>query len=101
MAGGTAAGTIIAWMIVGSQKVQGRIEQARSEQADVNRIRAIFGAESAGAEASPGPAWFFKPFGDADLRPKTAAALEDSQDVPRLRHFKTRQGIEVGNDSLG
>src|SRR5881396_571096 len=44
VAGGAAAGAVIAGVIVGSEEIQGRIEQPRAEQADVDRIGSVLGA---------------------------------------------------------
>ena len=47
VAGGAAAGAIIAGLVVGAEEVQRRIEQARFLQADEDGIGAVLGAEAA------------------------------------------------------
>src|SRR5262249_28222952 len=87
-------------MVVGAEEIQRRIEQARAEQADVDGIGAVLGAESARAEAGPRLAGFLQTLGNADLAAKTGAALEEAQDVARLRELEAGQGIEIGDNAL-
>src|ERR1700722_12421801 len=86
VAGGAAAGAIIAGMVVGAKEIEGRIEQARALQAHENGIGAVFGAEAASAQASAWPSRFFQTFGVADLNVEAAATFEEAQDVAGLGH---------------
>ena len=59
VAGGAAAGTVIARMIVGAWQGKDRIEQAGFLEAEENRVGAQFGAEAAIAELVVGLAGIF------------------------------------------
>ena len=47
VAGGAAAGAVVAGVVVGAQEVERRIEQPRLLQADEHRIGAVLGAQAA------------------------------------------------------
>ncbi len=87
-------------MIVRAQEIERRIEQPRLLQADEHRIGAVLGAQAAVAQPRARPARLFQPLGNADLGPEAAAALEDAQDVARLRDLEARQRIEKRHDAL-
>ena len=100
VAGGAAAGAIVAGVIVGAEEVERRIEQARFLQADEDGIGAVLGAEAAVAQAGARLAGIFQRSGNADLGAEAAAALEDAQDVARLADLEARQRIEERHDAL-
>ena len=100
VAGGAAAGAIVARMVVGAEEVERRVEEPGLLQADEDGVGAVLGAQAAGAQAGLGLAGFFERVGDADLLRLAAAALEDPQDVARLRDLEARQRIEERHDSL-
>ena len=79
--------------------IQGRIEQSGAEQADEHRISSVFRAQAAFAQARARPARFLEAFGDADLRPEAAAALEDAEDVGRLADLEPGEGVERGDNA--
>src|SRR5271157_441359 len=84
VAGGAAAGAIIAGMIVRAGKREDWIEEPCFLQAEENGIGAQLGAESAIAEFVVGLTGIFFARGIACLGFFAAAALEDAQDVSRL-----------------
>ena len=84
VAGGAAAGAVVAGVVVGAEEVERRVEQARLLQADEDGVGAVLGAQAAVAEPRARPARILVALGDADLGPEPAAALEDAQDVARL-----------------
>src|SRR5260370_3177040 len=84
VAGGAAAGSIIARMVVGAGQRKDRIEQAGFLQAEKNGIGSKLGAESALAELHVGGARIFTRIWIADLRALAAAPLEDAQHLARL-----------------
>ncbi len=86
-------------MIVGAEEIERRIEEPRLVQADEDRIGAVLRPESAIAEPRSRAARSFFPLGDADFRTKSAAALEDAQDVARLADLESRQRIEIRDDA--
>ena len=102
VAGGAAAGAVVAGMVVGAQEIERRVEQARLLQAEERRDRCGSRCRGRGSLrrlriGRPGSS---SAFGDADLGPELAAALEDAQDVARLRDLEARQRIEERHDAL-
>ncbi len=100
VAGGAAAGSIVAGMVVGPEEVERRVEQAGLLQADEDRVGAVAGPQSAGAQPGAGLAGVFKRVRNADLLRVAPATLEDPQDVPRLRHLEPRQRVEERHHGL-
>src|SRR5262249_16904597 len=90
--------TVIAGVIVGTQKVKRRVEQARLLQPQHRWIGTIFRSQAAVAETSSWFAGVLVAFGDADLGTEAAAPLEDAQDVARLTDLETWQRIEKGHN---
>src|SRR5690606_10005910 len=87
------AAAIVAGMVVRPQEVERRIEQPRLLQADEYRIGPVLRSQPALAEAFARAARLFQPLGNADLGSEPPAALKNTQHVPRLRDFESRQGI--------
>ena len=81
-------------MIVGAEKIQSGIEQARLLQAKKNRIGAVIGAKATRAQALVRLAWVFFLVGQSDFQSTPAAALKHAQNISRLRNFPTRDGIQ-------
>ena len=63
-------------------------------------IGAVQRAEAAIAQPVARPAGLFVRIGNADLERLAAAALEDAQDVARLRHLAREQRLEERQDAL-
>ena len=100
VAGGAAAGAIIAGLVVGARQVEEGIEETRFLQAEENGIGAQLGAETAIAELVVRAAGFFLAIRIADLALLFAAALENAQDVAGLRNFPALERREFREDSL-
>ena len=100
VAGGAAAGAVVARLIVGAEQVERRIQQPRLLQADEHRIGAVERAEAAIAETAGGTARFLVGIGHADLERPAAAALEDAQDVAGLRQLPAEQRLEERQDAV-
>src|SRR6184192_2097324 len=81
-------------MIVGAEKIQSGIEEARLLQAKKNRIGAVIGAKATRAQALVRLAWVFFLVGQSHFQSTPAAALKDAQNISRLRNFPTRDGIQ-------
>ena len=93
---------IVAGMIVGAGQRQQRIEQARLLQAEEHGIGAQQRAQAAVAQLVIGqPGIFASRFGLPISARALAAALEDAQNIARLRNFPARQRIEIRQDALG
>src|SRR5580704_7184061 len=101
VAGGAAAGAIVAGMIIGARKGHDRIQQTRFLQAEKNGVRAQFGAESAVAELVVRFAGIFLPIGIADFAFLATAAFENSQDIAGLGSLPTEKRIEFRQDAFG
>jgi len=84
VAGRAAAGAIVAGVVVGTQKVQCRVEQSGLRQADEHGIGAVLRPKSSSAQPGAGLAGILERIGQADLLRITPATLEDPQDVGRL-----------------
>ena len=84
-----------------SEEVERRVDQASLLEAEERRVGAVLGAEATVAQpVKYGPAGILQAVGDADLGPEPAAALEDAEDVARLRDLITRKRIEIGDDAV-
>src|SRR5438309_8915052 len=81
-------------MIVGAEKIQSRIEQARLLQAEENRIGAVVGAKATRAQTLVGLPRVFFLVCQSDFESTLAAALKHAQNISRLRDFPTRDRIE-------
>src|SRR5438045_6747714 len=81
-------------MIVGAEKIQSGIEQARLLQAKKNRIGAVVGAKATRAQALVGLPRVFFLVGQSDFQSTLAAALKHAQDISRLRDLPTRDRIQ-------
>src|SRR5215470_16889566 len=81
-------------MIVRAEEIQSRIEQARLLQSQVNRIRSLRGAESARTQTFIRLAGIFVSIRQPRFQPPATAALENAENVSRLRDFPTRQRIQ-------
>ena len=95
MAAGAAAGAIVARLVVGAEEVQRGIEEPRLVQAHEDWIRAVFGAQPAGAQSRSRSAILFESFGIADFGSEPSAALEEPQHVARLLPLEPRQWVEI------
>ncbi len=100
VAGRAAARAKVAGVVIRSQEVERRVEQAGFLKADEHGIGTVLGSQSPRAQSGARPARIFERVGNADLLRVAAAALEDSQDVARLRGFKARQGVQEWHDAL-
>ena len=100
VASAAAARSVVARVVVGSQKIQRRIEQAGLLQPEKNRVRAVGRAQTAIAQPRAGPAGIFFGFRNARFRAKPSAALENSKDVAGLGNLELRQRVEIGQHSL-
>ena len=94
VARGAAARTVIARMIVAAHEVEERIVQAHLLQIQHDGIGAVQRAEAAFTEAARGFAGRFADGRDAELELLFTAALEDAEQVARLRDVPLRQRIE-------
>jgi hypothetical protein len=81
-------------VIVRAEKVERRVEQPRLLQTDEHGVGAVERSQPAIAQPVARPPRFFERLGDARLELESATTLENSQDVPRLRHFKPRERVE-------
>src|SRR5215207_1278557 len=95
VAGGAARRTIITGVVVRAEEVERRVEEARLLKAEVDRVRAVERAESARAQTLVGAAGVALALGQSDLGATAPAALEDAEDVARLRNLPARQWVEV------
>ncbi len=100
MAGGAAAGAIVAGVVVGAEEIERRVEQPRSLQADKDRVGAVLACRGRGARAGRVAGPIPRVSRDADFRIEAAAALEDAQDVAGLGDLEAGQRIEERNDAL-
>jgi hypothetical protein len=87
-------------VVVGAEEVERGIEEAGLRQADEHRVGAVLGAEAAVAQARARAAGLLEPLGIAHLGAEAAAALEDPQDVARLRALEVGQRIEELHHAL-
>ena len=94
VARGAAARTVIARMIVAAHEIEERIVQAHLLQIQHDGIGAVQRAEAAFAQAARGFAGRFADGRDAELELLFTAALEDAEQVARLRDVPLRQRIE-------
>ena len=100
VAAGTAAGAVVAGMVVGAEEVERGIEEPCLCEADEDGVGAVFGAEAAVAQPRAWPAVLLEPFGVAHLGSKATATFEDPQDVAGLRPFESGQRIEGSDHGL-
>ncbi len=88
-------------MVVGSQKIQRRVEQASFLKAEEDRVSAVFCAKTTGAQAGAGAARIFFGIGQADFLRVKPAPLKDAQNIAGLADFKAWQRVEIGQHALG
>src|ERR1700752_767330 len=87
-------------MVIRPQEIQGRIKQPRLLQSQKDRIGALRSSQSARPQALVGFARLFIFVRQASFQATLTAALEDAQDVARLRYLPTGKGIEERQNSL-
>ncbi len=100
VAGGAAAGAIVAGVVVRAEEVERGVEQSRLGQADEHRVGAVLGAEPSLGEAALGLAGVGERVGQADLADHPPAPLERPQGVARLARLEVGQGVEEVQDAL-
>src|SRR5713226_3156172 len=95
-----AATAIITRLVICSRQRKKRIEKARLLQTEKHGIGAEQSAEAALAQLVVRTPRFFLRIGIPDLSFFRAAALEDAQDVARLRKLPALEGSEFGQNAL-
>ena len=101
MTGATAAGAIVAGMIVGARKRHDRVEQACFLEAEKNRVGAQPGAQTAVTELVVRLARVFFTIGIADLGFLSTPAFEHTKDIAGLGRFPAEERIEFGYHAFG
>ena len=94
VAGRAAARAVVAGVVVGPQKRQQGVEQARALEVQPHGIGPVEGAEVALAQAVGGTARQLVREGDAELQRLLLSALEDPQHVAGLADLEAREGIQ-------
>src|SRR5262249_26778665 len=84
LTGAAAARAIIAWMIVGAEKVKRGVEETGLLCSEHGGIRSVLSAQAARAEASTRAAGFLQALGNAHFTSEASASLKDAKDVARL-----------------
>ena len=100
VAGGAAAGAIVAGVIVGAGEGHDGIEEAGFLQAEEDGVGAELGAEAALGELIVGLAGLFDARGITEFALFVAAAFEDAQYVAGLGDFPAFERIELREDSV-
>src|SRR5260370_41993520 len=88
--------TIIAWMIICAEKVQGWIHQTRLLQSKENRIGPLGSSKTARTESFVGLSGILVFVWQPNFQTSFATALKHTQHIPRLGDFPTWNGIEQG-----
>src|SRR5687768_15457671 len=88
-------------MIIRAQKIERRIQQTRFLYPQVNRIGTIIGSQSARAQAFVRFARLFLFVRQTYFESPPSAALENPQNVSRLRDLPARQWIQKSKKAPG
>ena len=94
------AGAIVAWVVVGAEKVQRWIHEPRFGEGCKYWVHPVLGAEPPIAQPRAWPAIFFQPLWVAQIGTKAAAAFKESQYVAGLFAFVPRQWFQKFHDRL-
>src|ERR1700682_265829 len=84
----------IAGMIVGSQKIESRVKQARLLQSQIDRISAVAGAKAARTQTLIRFTVVFIFVGNSNFQSSLATPLKHPQDVAGLSNFPMRNRIQ-------
>ena len=87
-------------MIIRAQEIQGWIKQPRLLQSQIDRIGALSSSQPARAQALIRFARLFIFVRQPGFQTPLTTALEDAQDVARLRDLPTRKRIEKRQDAF-
>src|SRR5437899_5388721 len=98
MAGGAAAGAIVAGMIVRSHESQQRIVQARLVQVEEDGVDAVERAEAAFGQAARRFAGRLGGVGDAELQLLFSASLKDTKNIAGLPNGEARKRFDQRKD---
>ncbi len=102
VAGRTAAGSEVAWMVIGAEQGQQRVEQTGPLQIQPYGIGPIEGSEAARAQPVGWPTRQFVNEGNTELQRALPAPLEDPEHVTRLADLEARERLEeLEHPSLG
>ena len=94
-------GAIVAGLVVGAQEVESGVEKACFVQGNPDRVCAVFGTQTAVAEAfEERTAGIRKPVRDANFWPKFSASFKDPQNIGRLGNLEAERRIKVGKNAL-
>ena len=100
MAGGTAAGAVVAGSVVRAEKAEQRIVQPRLLRAEKDGVGAVQGAQATGRQASVGFAGRLVEGRETERELIESAFLEDAEQVAGLAHVEALQRIEEWQDAV-